>query len=472
MHHQFNPVILRKYDVRGIYGPQMDEKDAYFFGLTYAIYCKNHQDSKFKTKIVVGRDGRVSSPSLQRELIKGITDAGVDVINIGLVSSPMVNFAMEYFGCLACVQITASHNPKEYNGFKFDFKNRPFFDEKIQELQAIANDCNVVADNEKGKVENINIDEAYLNYIIENIEIDKKIKVCFDCGNGATGEIVRKLIEKMKLYYPKVEVNAIFTDIDGNFPNHHPDPTVLKNMQTLSKKVVEEGYDIGIGFDGDGDRIGIIDNERELLYGDQELLIFARDILSRQPKAKFVAEVKASKILYDGIKQAGGEAIMCKTGNTYIRAKMDKCGALLGGETSGHIFFADKFNGVDDGVYAGLRMLEILAKSDKKMADFRKEIPTTFSTHDLKLTIDESDKFAIIDRVVDFLKKDKKEFCDIDGVRIDNKNGWWMVRASNTSNVLTGRCESDTKEGLEELKKEFSHYLSIAGYADKINFDD
>ena len=465
MHHQFNPVILRKYDVRGIYGPQMDEKDAYFFGLTYAIYCKNHQDSKFKTKIVVGRDGRVSSPSLQRELIKGITDAGVDVINIGLVSSPMVNFAMEYFGCLACVQITASHNPKEYNGFKFDFKNRPFFDEKIQELQAIANDCNVVADNEKGKVENINIDEAYLNYIIENIEIDKKIKVCFDCGNGATGEIVRKLIEKMKLYYPKVEVNAIFTDIDGNFPNHHPDPTVLKNMQTLSKKVVEEGYDIGIGFDGDGDRIGIIDNERELLYGDQELLIFARDILSRQPKAKFVAEVKASKILYDGIKQAGGEAIMCKTGNTYIRAKMDKCGALLGGETSGHIFFADKFNGVDDGVYAGLRMLEILAKSDKKMADFRKEIPPPFSTHDLKLTIDESDKFAIIDRVVDFLKKDKKEFCDIDGVRIDNKNGWWMVRASNTSNVLTGRCESDTKEGLEELKKELSekkvYYLEI-----------
>ena len=204
MHHQFNPVILRKYDVRGIYGPQMDEKDAYFFGLTYAIYCKNHQDSKFKTKIVVGRDGRVSSPSLQEELIKGITDAGVDVINIGLVSSPMVNFAMEYFGCLACVQITASHNPKEYNGFKFDFKNRPFFDEKIQELQAIASDCNVVADNEKGKVESINIDEAYLNYIIENIEIDKKIKVCFDCGNGATGEIVRKLIEKMKLYYPKL----------------------------------------------------------------------------------------------------------------------------------------------------------------------------------------------------------------------------------------------------------------------------
>ena len=474
MHHKFNNVVLRKYDVRGIYGEQMDEKDAYFFGLSYGLYVKNHQDKNFKTKIVIGRDGRVSSPSLQAETIKGITDAGIDVINIGLVSSPMVNFAVEYLNCIACVQITASHNPKEYNGFKFDYKNRPFFDEKILELAQIAEDCDIVSENEKGKIEELNIENEYIEHILKNINLSSKtkIKVCFDCGNGATGWIVKKLIETLKIKYPNIKADAIFTEINGDFPNHHPDPTVAKNMITLSKKVVEEEYDIGIGFDGDGDRLGIIDENGNLLYGDQELLIFAKDILQEHKGATFVSEVKASKIVYDGIKNAGGKCIMSRTGNTYIRTKIDECGALLGGETSGHIFFADKFNGVDDGVYAGLRMLEILCKTGKKMSSFTAEIPHTFSTHDLKLPIDESDKFAIIDRIIGKLKQDNKEFCDIDGVRIDNENGWWMVRASNTSNILTGRCESDDDNGLEKLKEEFEFYLKQAGYNEPINFDE
>jgi len=272
-----------------------------------------------------------------------------------------------------------------------------------------------------------------------------------------------------------VETKVLFAEIDGNFQNHHPDPTVQKNMNALAKIVVAEGFDLGIGFDGDGDRVGIIDETGRLLYGDEILLLFAKEVLKSRPGAKIVGEVKASKVLYDGIRAAGGEAIMTKIGNTYIRAKMDEVGAILGGETSGHIFFADNLGGVDDGIVAGLKMIEILAEissKGQKISDLVKEIPQVFATHDLKLPIDEADKFAIIDRIAAILKHDGRDFIDIDGIRIDTNGGWWMLRASNTSAVLTGRCESDTAAGLEEVKKEFLEYVKRGGYAKEVNFDE
>lgn len=474
LHHKFNPVILRKYDVRGIYGEQLNEEDAYFFGLAYATYLLGHEDKNYNTKLVVGMDGRTTSPGLKSEFIRGAIDAGIDVIDVGLVSSPMVNFGAYHFNALACCAITASHNPKEYNGFKFDYKNAPFFDEKIQELQRIADDC-VVADK-KGKVATADIEEAYLQHLMENFKFnaDRKIRVCFDCGNGATGRVVEKLAKMLTERFG-VDTKVLFSEIDGNFPNHHPDPTVQKNMNALAKIVVAEGFDLGIGFDGDGDRVGIIDETGRLLYGDEILLLFAKEVLKSRPGAKIVGEVKASKVLYDGIRVAGGEAIMTKIGNTYIRAKMDEVGAILGGETSGHIFFVDNLGGVDDGIVAGLKMIEILAEissKGQKISDLVKEIPQVFATHDLKLPIDEADKFVIIDRISAILKQEDRDFIDIDGIRIDTNGGWWMLRASNTSAVLTGRCESDTAAGLEDVKKEFLEYVKKGGYAKEVSFDE
>jgi phosphomannomutase len=246
-------------------------------------------------------------------------------------------------------------------------------------------------------------------------------------------------------------------------------------MNALAKIVVTEGFDLGIGFDGDGDRVGVIDETGRLLYGDEILLLFAKEVLKSRPGAKIVGEVKASKVLYDGIRAAGGEAIMTKIGNTYIRAKMDEVGAILGGETSGHIFFADNLGGVDDGIVAGLKMIEILVEissKGQKISDLVKEIPQVFATHDLKLPIDEADKFAIIDRISAILKQEGRDFIDIDGIRIDTNGGWWMLRASNTSAVLTGRCESDTAVGLESVKKEFLEYVKRGGYSNEVNFDE
>lgn len=475
MKHIFNRVLLRKYDVRGVYGGDLNEEDAYFFGLTYATFSamefekNNGENGKYKKKIVVGYDGRVSSPTLHKQLIQGILDAGVDVVDLGLVSSPMVCYGAELLNAISCVATTASHNPKEYNGFKFDFKGKPFFDEQILHLAEMAKE--IEKSQKQGEYSKYDIANDYISHILNGISVKSGMRVLFDCGNGATGDIIKKLCQTMKEKY-NIVADAIFTDIDGNFPNHHPDPTVRKNMEILTQKVIEGKYDLGIGFDGDGDRIGIIDNKGQMLYGDQILLILAKEIIKTHPHAKIVAEVKASKVVYDGIRKVGGVPIMSKIGHTYIRKVMDEEGALLGGETSGHIFFNDKFNGVDDAIYVAMRMIDILAKNDKKMSDFLAEIPTTFCTHDLKLEIDESDKFAIIGRIAENLKNDGKNFNDLDGVRIDTDDGWWMVRASNTQNVLVGRCESETKEGLETLKVEFEKYLKQAGYRQKINFDD
>ena len=518
--HIFNDVILRKYDVRGIYGKDLNENDAYYFGLSYAIYClknkelgykeyvynecekeydyedvkkrydkndvkkkyddiknvKKYEDNagygEYQLKIVVGYDGRLSSPALHKELIKGLLDGGIDVVDIGLVPSPMVCFASNYLNAIACVAVTASHNPKEYNGFKFDYKNRPFFDNQIKHLSEICKNCHSVIEinKPKGNYSQFDIKDIYLNYLINHFNIKDNIKILFDCGNGATGNIVKELCYRLKRE-KKITADAIFTEIDGNFPNHHPDPTVKKNTEILSKKVVEGKYDIGIGFDGDGDRIGIIDETGKILYGDQILLIFAKNLLKEKQNCKIITEVKASKVVYDEIKKAGGIAIMSKIGHTYIRDIMEKEKALLGGETSGHIFFVDKNNCVDDGIFAGLKIAEILSNGYKKMSEYLLEIPKTFCTNDLKLEVNENEKFKIVEDVKNQLKNENKNFNDLDGIRIDTQYGWWMLRASNTQNVLVGRCESTTKEGLEQLKQDFTRYLFNNGYKKEIVFD-
>ena len=475
--HTFNPVIIRKYDVRGVYGEQLFDKDAYFFGLTFANFILNNFDEKFNKKVIVGRDGRLSSPSLHEELTQGLTDGGIDIIDIGIASTPMVHFAGGFFNSIASVQITASHNPKEHNGLKFDFKQKPFFDNNLLSLKDMVANCKLA--KSKGKIEISNIENEYIKHIFKNIDINAKgknisLKVCLDCGNGATGNVVKSVIKILQ--ENGIEADAIFTDIDGNFPNHVADPIVEKNMVFLMDKVKNENYDAGFGFDGDGDRLGVVDSSGRLLTGEQELLIFARDILEKNKGAKIVVNVLTSQMFYNEIQKVGGETYMVKTGNAFIRTKLDEINGLLGGETSGHINFKDKFNGVDDGLYACLRMIEILLKNKaQKKPDLKTQIdslPRIFSSGTINLPVREEEKFEIIDNIVNQLRQEKREFIDLDGARVNipSGDGVWMVRASNTTPTIVLYCEGSTEDDYKKAVEEVKTYLIFAGFKSEFSF--
>ena len=464
MYHKFNDVILRKYDVRGVYGKDLFDEDAYFFGLTFAKYVLEHQIEGLKTSVVIGCDGRVSSPALKKELIKGLIDGGVDVFDIGTAHTPKIEFTAKHLKMIASVAVTASHNPKEYNGFKFDFNGKAFFDENILLLGKMAENCEKAI--KQGEYKEINIDEEYLKCLLEGFNIDKNLRVCFDCGNGATGQILPKIVQKIGL-----KAKILFPEIDGNFPNHHPDPSVAKNMQILSNEVINSNYDVGIGFDGDGDRIGVVDDKGRLFYGDELLLLLAQNELKKHPKSYIVSEVKTSKILHDGVKSAGGISIMSKIGNPYIKEKVDEYKAVVGGETSGHFSFYEKDEFDGDAIYCCLKVLEILSNRKEKLSVFKDNLPNVFATHNTNFDIDEDNKFKIIETISKNLRNDGRDFIDIDGIRIGNDNGWWMIRASNTTSILTAKCEADTKEEFEKQKQDLTNYLLKAGYKGKIEFD-
>ena len=465
MQHIFKPVILRKYDVRGIYGKDLFDEDGYFFGLTFARYILQNKIDGLSASAVVGNDGRLSSPALKKELIKGLIDGGIDVVDIGTAHTPKIEFTAKYLKMVASIAVTASHNPKEYNGFKFDFAGKAFFDKDILKLAEMAMDCKKA--QVQGKYQQINIDDEYINHLLRDFDISKDLKICFDCGNGATGEILSKIIEKLG-----INAKILFAEVDGNFPNHHPDPSVEKNMQMLANEVIKGKYVAGIGFDGDGDRIGVVDEKGRLLYGDELLLLLAQNELQKQPSSYVVGEVKASKILYDGIKKAGGKPIMSAIGNPYIKEKVDEYQAVVGGETSGHFSFYGKevFDG--DAIYCCMKVLEILSNNREPLSNFKNKLPVVYATHNANFPIAEEDKFEIIKRIADNLKKAGREFIDIDGVRISNDKGWWMIRASNTTAVLTAKCEADTQEEFERQKEDLADNLLKVGYRGNIAFDD
>jgi phosphomannomutase len=463
--HKFHPSILRAYDIRGIVGKTLDNEDAYNIGRAFAAFLV----AENKNKVVVGYDGRLSSPDLKEDLIRGLMDSGMNVLEIGLCPTPMLYFGVYHLEAEAGIMITGSHNPPTYNGFKFLLKDRPFYGDDILKLGKIAALAEFVDEN--GSVEHVHMMEEYVDYLADDCKIEtvsglldeldnfleskaNHLKISWDIGNGATGEVVQKLTTKLKAKH-----FLLFEEIDGTFPNHHPDPTVEENLEDLKKSVLENECDIGIAFDGDGDRIGVVDDKGEVLWGDQLMCLFARDVLAEYPGATIIADVKASQVLFDEIAKAGGKPLMWKTGHSLIKAKMKETKSPLAGEMSGHIFFADRYFGFDDGIYAAVRIINILLQEGKPLSEIRKSLPKTFATPEIRIDCSEETKFEIVDTIKKQLREKNIDFNDIDGIRAQNENGWWLLRASNTGAVLVARCEALSQENLDKLKKDLSDQL-------------
>jgi len=456
--HKFHPSIIRAYDIRGIHGQTLTEKDAFFVGKSFASFLHKHK----KNKISVACDGRISSPALKAQLIKALVESGLEVTDVGMGPTPMLYFSVYHLDQDAGIMVTGSHNPKDHNGFKLTLKDRPFFGEDILGLEKIAAAGDFVTG--EGSLEEKDIEADYIERILSDCvlaesesplldELDqfkpkKKLKIAWDAGNGSAGNVMKKLSQRIA-----ADHILLYEEVDGTFPNHHPDPTVPKNLEDLIKVVLDKNCDLGIAFDGDGDRIGVVDNEGEIMWGDQLMVFYAREILQDKPGATIIADVKASNVLFSEIRKAGGNAVMWKTGHSFIKSKMKEVKAALAGEMSGHIFFADKYYGFDDALYAAIRIINIVSNSPYSLSHLKKSLPKTFSTPEIRIDCVEEKKFQIITDLKANLKKSALDFDDIDGIRVTVDAGWWLIRASNTQPVLVARCEANSPENLEKLKQ-------------------
>jgi len=440
--------IFKAYDIRGIYNQELTNESVKSIAMALCDIYKENND-----QIVIGRDGRLSSKTLSSTLIQSFLDNGKRVIDIGQVPTPILYFAVNYFGLNSGIIITGSHNPKNYNGLKIIMDGHALAGEEIQEIYNRIKLNNFIKNNTKKNInlENIKIDSFYVEELLKDIKINKKLKVALDAGNGAAGPVALEAYKKAGL-----DIIDLYCDVDGNFPNHHPNPSNPKNLEDLISCVKENKCDIGIAFDGDGDRCLVIDNLGEVLWPDKQMMIYAKDILSINKSEKIVYDVKSSKDLANIIKEYGGIPVMCRTGHSYIKMKMKEINAILGGEMSGHIFFKDRWFGFDDGIYAGIRMLEIISNSNKTSSEIFNELPKSYSTPELNITVNK-DGFQH-----EFMKKFASEanFKDakiskIDGVRADFANGWGILRASNTTPCLVMRFEAKSEKMLKNIKDAF-----------------
>lgn len=438
--------ILREYDIRGTYGQTLFDNTAYEIGLRFGTVM--HQNDL--QTIAVARDGRLSSPCLSRELMQGLRDAGVNVIDVGIGPTPMLYFAVKHLKTHAGIMVTGSHNPGDDNGFKMLFHNRPFFGPDIKALGAV---IPVIA-AKLGTYQEESVSKHYIKRLLEDALPHLPLKVVWDTGNGAAGDIMQKLIQKLDgTHY------LLNAPIDGTFPNHHPDPSEPHNLEQLIDKVHEVGADVGIAFDGDADRIGVVDGQGRMLFGDQLMVLFARDVLRDNPGATIIADVKASQFLFDDITAHGGQALMGRTGHSLIKVKMAETGAKLAGEMSGHVFFADRYYGYDDAIYAAIRLLNIL--SQESLSAFIDSLPKLYNTPEIRIPSTDETKFQIIDAIKEKLIQSEANVNTVDGVRISTADGWWLLRASNTQPVLVTRFESTSAEGLQGLKEHFTAVTDI-----------
>lgn len=432
--------IFREYDIRGVVGKDFEIEEAKILGQAFGTYLNRHNG---KTA-VIGRDNRLSSDSIRDCLVEGLLATGVDVLDIGVVPTPVFYFALRHFDADGGIMITASHNPPEYNGFKVSLGHDPIYGEEIQKFGELAASGDFITGI--GSIKNEEIISIYSDYLVQNINIEKPIKFAVDAGNGTGGVVAMPIFARLNS--PGI---GLFIDMDGNFPNHEPDPTVKENMATLSKTVVDEGLQLGIGFDGDTDRIGVVDEKGDIIFGDMLMAIFARDILKAEKTGTFVAEVKCSKNLYDDIEAHGGKAIMWKTGHSLIEQKLNEENGLLAGEMSGHMFFEHRYLGYDDAIYAACRLLEIVAKTDLPISEYLADLPKMYSTPEIRVSIPEDKKFRIVEMVRDELAKEH-DIIDIDGVRVTFPDGWGLLRASNTGPLLVLRFEAETENRLKEIQ--------------------
>jgi len=451
MTHKFNPTILREYDIRGIVGDTLNEADAYALGRTFASKARD-EDAR---RIAVGRDGRTHSGMLEAALIRGLTEGGIDVVQVGMGPSPMLYFATHYLDVDGGIQVTGSHNPANYNGFKLLLKGRSVFGKEIQAIGERA--ARGAWSKGSGSIEEVDIREAYADRLLEGFS-GKAFRIGWDAGNGAAGPILDLLTDRLPGHH-----HVIFSEVDGGFPNHHPDPTVEANLADLKDLVAREQLDFGIAFDGDGDRIGAVDGEGRVIWGDQLLMILAEPVLREQPGATIIADVKASQLLFDRVGELGGTPLMWKTGHSLIKSKMKETGSPLAGEMSGHIFFKHRWYGFDDALYAAVRLIEAVSASGKSLTQLKSEMPDAVATPELRFQVDESRKFAIIDEVRDRLSTDGAKVDATDGVRVSTSDGWWLLRASNTQDVLVARAESANQAGLDRLVGQIDDQLAKSG---------
>src|SRR5689334_9885394 len=451
MTHQFNPTILREYDVRGIVGNTLNEADAYALGRSYAALAREEG----ARRIAVGRDGRTHSGMLEAALIRGLTEGGIDVMQIGMGPSPMLYFATHYLDVDGGIQVTGSHNPADYNGFKLLLKGRSVFGQEIQVIGKRAASGHWIQGN--GTTEEVDIREAYANRLLEGFS-GKPYRVGWDAGNGAAGPILDMLVERLP-----GDHQVIFSEVDGRFPNHHPDPTVESNLQDLKDLVAREQLDFGIAFDGDGDRIGAVDSKGRVIWGDQLLMILSEPVLQEQPGATIIADVKASQTFFDRVAELGGAPLMWKTGHSLIKSKMKETGAPLAGEMSGHIFFKHRWYGFDDALYAAVRLIEAVSASGKSLTEIMDGMPRSVATPELRFQVDESRKFAIVEEVRERLAAHGAKVDATDGVRVSTSDGWWLLRASNTQDVLVARAEASEQSGLDRLVAQIDEQLAKSG---------
>jgi phosphomannomutase/phosphomannomutase/phosphoglucomutase len=452
----YQPVIFREYDIRGFYNGQFDKEFAYLLGKAYVQYMVQKL-GKRAPKIALGHDARLSGLEIKEALSRGLRECGADVFYLGLVTSPISYFATFELPIDGALMVTGSHNPPEYNGFKVSVGKQTIFGEEIQELRRII-EKGVYPTGPQGKEEKIDIFPRYVERYQKEFGKLNPIKVVLDCGNGAAGCITRKLYESVGL-----KPTILFEEPDGRFPNHHPDPTVEKNLVDLKKKIKEEGALVGIGFDGDADRIGLVDHTGRMIYGDELMVLVSRDVLKSNKGAKIIGDVKCSDRLFDDIRKHGGEPIMWKTGHSLIKEKIKVEKAPFGGEMSGHIFFADRNHGYDDALYAGLRVCEILSKTGKTIPELLAGLPDAYNTPELRIDTTEEKKVQIVEKLKQAFPADTQanyRLNLIDGVRISFPEGWALARASNTQPVLVLRFESETAQGLERIRSQIESIVN------------
>ena len=458
MTHSFHPTVLREYDIRGIIGETLGADDARAIGRGFGTMLAEAGGKK----VAVGYDGRVSSPMLEHALVEGLNASGMDVVRIGMGPTPMLYYAEASAADVdGGIQITGSHNPANYNGFKMVFQGRPFFGADIQELgrRGAAGEW---ADG-SGTNEDRDVLDAYIDRMLAALDgIDTAalsgLKVGWDAGNGAAGPALEKLAARLP-----GEHHLLYTEVDGEFPNHHPDPTVEENLFDLRELVAGKSLDFGVAFDGDGDRIGAIDGEGRVIWGDQLLMVYAEDLLSRRQGATIIADVKASRALFDHVAAHGGQPLMWKTGHSLIKSKMKETGSPLAGEMSGHVFFADEYYGYDDALYAGVRLIAAAARLGKSVTELRASMPPMINTPEMRFQVDESRKFAAIGEIAERIAASDAVADTTDGVRVTTDDGWWLLRASNTQDVLVARAESESEEGLARLVAQIDEQLAASG---------
>ncbi len=454
--HRFHRSILREYDIRGIVGETLFEADAEWIGRAYGTILARKLGRA--PVIAMGCDGRLSSPQLAAALLRGLTSTGAKVLDVGCGPTPMTYFSVHHLDTDGGIMVTGSHNPPTHNGFKMMIGRKPFYGAAIQELATLAASNDVVSG--AGAHESRPVLNDYVDRLAAELaDVDLSgVAIGWDAGNGAAGEAMALLTRKLAGKHV-----LLHETIDGTFPAHHPDPTEPKNLVDLQKAVAQQKLDLGVAFDGDGDRIGAIDAKGRILWGDQMLAILARDVLKDKPGSTIIADVKASQVLFDEVARLGGKPLMWKTGHSLIKVKMAETRSPLGGEMSGHIFFADRFYGFDDALYAALRLLKAVVRNGGDLAALRDQLPSLVNTPELRFDCADDRKFRIVEQVRDRLKGESAAFDDIDGVRVNTSDGWWLLRASNTQAVLVARAEARDDAGLKRLKASLCRHLESSG---------